>query len=992
MSKYTYHKSTEVLHKNTEAPRAYFIPYESPEKAIEDNRQKSAFFQSLCGEWDFKYFNNESCLPDLCKKDVALDYEKIDVPRNWQTYLDRGYDVPNYTNINYPYPCDPPNVPFDNPVGLYRRTFNISKEELEGKQIMLNFEGVDSCFYLYVNGAFAAYSQVSHMTSEINITKYLTAGQNEIKLAVFKWCDGSYLEDQDMWRMSGIFRDVYLLKRESDCLKDIYIHQSLSYDFRDAQLTADIQLENTDKLSWSMISPSGEQLDSGEGKIQTKIENVSLWSDEAPNLYKLLLCYNGEYICLDVGFRKIEIKNSIVYLNGKKIKIRGVNRHDSHPVLGHATPLEHMKKDIMIMKAHNVNAVRTSHYPNAPLFLSLCDRYGLLVIDESDLECHGIYVMGSMDYLSNQPEWREAFVDRARLMFERDKNRTSVIMWSLGNESGYGDNHRAMSIYIKSRDDSRLVHYEGTNALNEKDYLSLESRMYSSPAQCVEYLENPANNMPFFLCEYSHAMGNGPGDVGRYRELFNKYDNFLGGCVWEYTDHSVRIPLGDNKYGYTYGGDFNDHPNDGEFCVDGLVYPDRTPHTGFLEVKQAYLPIEITSERPQSGKFVLKNLRCFKDLSDIAIVWTVEQNGRAVASGRYDPDNAPGQEKTIELKLPEDLSGECYVNFSARQKDYTEWADKGYELGNVQFAISCDPSAFELGSGRVDDVVMLESEYEVTFKAGERAYTLSKSDAMIKSIVHAGKEMLCQSSEISVWRAPIDNDRNIKWKWMRYKYDSAKLFCSEADAFVNSSNEGVFKAKVRLAGASVPMILESEICYTVKRDGSLEVTQNVKRSENSYMPYLPRYGMDFVIEDENFTNKAEYFGYGPYESYIDKKLASRMGRFEFEVKNGFEHYVKPQENSSHYGTKYAAVKKVSGQGIKFFCKDGMSFSAQNYSARQLTKALHDYELTPKERSYISIDYKQSGCGSNSCGPELDKAYRLEEGEFAFTFTLLPDFF
>lgn len=990
--RFTFHKSLEVLHEGCEEPRAYFIPYDTPEKAIEGDREKSAYYNTLCGVWDFKFCKNEDHI-DPAVWSFSGEYDKIDVPRSWQTVLDKGYDVPNYTNLNYPYPCDPPHVPFDNPVGLYRRYFNISESELDKKEVYINFEGVDSCFYLYINDEFAAYSQVSHMTSEINITKYLRVGKNEIKVVVFKWCDGSYLEDQDMWRVSGIFREVFLLFREKSAIKDIYLHTWLSYDLIDAQLTADINATDIDALKWTLISPKGESICDGEGEIHARLEGVSLWSDEAPNLYKLLLQMGEEYICLDVGFRKIEIRNSVVYLNGKNIKLRGVNRHDSHPILGHATPYEHMKEDIMIMKRHNVNAIRTSHYPNDPRFLSLCDKYGMLVVDEADLECHGIYVItGTVDYLSGQPEWRDAFVDRAKLMFERDKNHPSVIMWSLGNESGYGDNHRAMSIYIRSKDDSRLIHYEGTNALNEKDYLSLESRMYTSPEGCIRYLESEENNMPFFLCEYSHAMGNSPGDVGKYRSLMKKYDKFLGGCIWEYTDHSVRIPLGDNKFGYTYGGDFGDYPNDAEFCVDGLVYPDRRPHTGFLEVKQAYLPIEITSEDPASGRFCVISLRYFTDLSDIVICHSIEQNGKVISGGMHQTSAAPGECEEFNVDIPENLSGNCYINFSVRQKYATEWAEPMYEMGFVQFPLKEEAVNLDPAPGiACESLEVTENDAEVSVSTGDCTYIFSKRNGMIEDIKLGEGSLISAPTEISVWRAPMDNDRNIAWKWRNKGYDKAKVHCYSVSLTENENGSVTFSANISLGAPVLPPFLHAELIYTVDTRGELTVTHKVKLADREDLPFLPRYGMIFKIEDSELTNRMKYFGMGPHESYSDKKLASHMGLFTKNVADNFEHYIRPQENSAHTDTKYASVYKISGEGLMFLSKtpEGFSFNAQNYSTETLTKARHDYELTPEKNTYISIDYKQSGCGSNSCGPELAPEYRLEEKEFEFSFSLFP---
>lgn len=988
------HRTLDILHQNCEEPRAYFIPYESEENALSGERERSAFFRSLCGEWDFAFYNSERDIPDFTSPEAVVNYDRITVPRNWQTVLGKGYDVPNYTNINYPYPCDPPHVPDDDPAGLYRTTFEISAGEISEREVFINFEGVDSCFYLYVNNEYAGYSQVSHMTSEINVTKYLRPGENEIKVLVFKWCDGSYLEDQDMWRMSGIFREVYLLFRPLNRIKDIFVKTSLSYDLLDARLTAEVQTKDSSALSWKLFSPDGTLEAEGQAEPDVRVNNVKLWSDEKPSLYTLLICFNGEYIAQKIGFRKIEVRNKVVYLNGQKIKLRGVNRHDSHPVLGHTTPMDHMIRDIMIMKRHNINAIRTSHYPNDPRFLSLCDKYGMYVVDESDLECHGIYQMGSMDWLSCQSEWRDAFVDRAKRMFERDKNHASVVMWSLGNESGYGDNHRAMSLYIKSRDDSRIIHYEGCRTVKdgqtqvETDYVDIESRMYSSPEDVVNYVENQNYTLPFFLCEYSHAMGNGPGDLSAYRELMNKYDEFLGGCVWEYTDHSVRIPLGNGKYGFTYGGDFDDHPNDGNFCVDGLVYPDRRPHTGMLELKQAYVPIQIDAVDVENGIFSVRSLKYFTSLEGIRLIWTVTSGKKTVGDGTIDLCALPQQTEEIKVDIPEGLTGRCYLNFSVRQSYFTEWADKGYEIGHFQFAL---PSAPEKKVGRKRyGIKTEEDEYSVRITAGNTVYIFDKISGMLCGINNAGADLLLSPVLPGVWRAPMDNDRNIRWKWQERKMHSASVKCRGTSLSASQDGESAtFSADISLGGYTVRPILDASIVYTVDGTGELKITQKVNVSDKDDMPFLPRYGMTFVIDDSDNSAMMSYFGEGPFESYEDKRLASHTGYFESSVADNFEHYVMPQENSSHCGTFEASVRRPDGTGLAFFSDNGFSFNAQNYSREQITKAEHDYELIPENKVYISIDYRQSGSGSNSCGPSLAKPYRLDEKEFCFEFTVRP---
>jgi len=988
--KLIYHKSLDVLHLGCEESRAYFIPYESEEKALADNREESAEFISLTGDWDFAFFATPRDIPEFTDPAESVSYDKMYVPRNWQTVLGKGYDVPNYTNVNYPYPCDPPHVPDDIPSALYRRSFSLTSADIIGKKVFINFEGVDSCFYLFINDSFAAYSQVSHMTSEIDVTGFVKEGENDIKVLVFKWCDGSYLEDQDMWRMSGIFREVFILVRPVDRIRDIYVRTRLSYDYIDGRISAEIDAPDRSKLGWKLLSPCGELVASGIGEPEVKVENALLWSDESPALYSLVLSYNGEYICQKIGFRSIEVRSKVVFLNGKKIKLRGVNRHDSHPLLGHATPMPHMLRDIMIMKRHNVNAIRTSHYPNDPRFLSLCDKYGMYVIDESDLECHGIHVMGSVSYLSCQPDWRDAFVDRAKRMFERDKNHACVIMWSLGNESGYGDNHRAMSLFIQSRDNTRLIHYEGCNTngredgAQESDYISIESRMYTSPEGCEQYIANDNFKLPLFLCEYSHAMGNGPGDVGRYREVMLAHDEFLGGCIWEYTDHSVRIPLGDGKYGYTYGGDFGDKPNDGVFCVDGLVYPDRRSHTGFLEVKQAYAPVRINAIDADKGVFEVDSLRYFTPLSDMRLIWYVSENGRVVSEGAFDLDTLPQSSSVIEIEIPEKLVGMCYADFSVRQKIYTDWADKGYEIAHFQFELSSDKKAAAL-IGRPRNIALSDEAGRFIISAGDISYTFDKLSGMLAQINRAGEDMLVSEVLPGVWRAPTDNDKEIKWRWYERGMKDARVKCYSCE----SVGSDTVVTKFALGSYTVRPVLRGEITYTVKSDGSLDIRQEISVDASDRMPFLPKYGLTFVTHDEDNSAQMSYFGMGPYESYEDKCLASHMGLFEKKVSENFEHYIRPQENSAHCKTVFATVTRPYGSGLRFTTDTAFSFNAQNYSAVGLSEKAHDYELVPEGRVYISIDYRESGIGSNSCGPALAKQYRLDEKQFSFSINVKP---
>ena len=985
-----YHQSTETLHVGCEKPRAYFVPFPCGCASKHAERGESTFFKSLCGEWSFKFFKSVNDVCDLSTEGS----DKLTVPMSWQMALGRGYDVPNYTNVNYPIPYDPPFVPDENPCGLYSRKFTVPAA-MAGKKIYLNFEGVDSAFYVWVNDEFAAYSQVSHMTSEIDITSLVHAGDNEIKVLVLKWSDGTYLEDQDMWRMSGIFREVYLLFRDETHIRDIFVHCDLDDSFTDADFTVDVDVTGKATVEWTLDCPCGETISSGKcdvdesGKIVVPtIKNAKLWSDEEPNLYTLTLHCGNEYITLPIGARRVEIKDGCVVINGKKVKAKGVNRHDSHHLLGHATPVEHMVRDIMIMKAHNVNMVRTSHYPNDPRFTALCDKYGIYVCDETDLETHGARPWYA---LSRSPEWEGEYVDRVQRMVERDKNHPCVIFWSLGNESGWGQNHVAMHTWIKSRDTSRIVHYEGANYdYNDGKYLrdvtDIESRMYPNPTWCDNYCKAPERDEPLFLCEYSHAMGNGPGDLRDYWEVIEANDNFFGGCVWEFIDHSVAI--GD-KYGdpsFTYGGDFGDHPNDGNFCVDGLVYPDRRVHTGLEELKQAIMPVAVREVKP--GTVAIKSRRYFKSLSDISMAWTVKVDGKAVKSGVHpNLDIAPEAKEVFEI-IPENelpAHGTVTLDLSFRQNKPTEWADVGYEVGFAQFIyeraekIKAAPALYP--------VELCENREEYTVTVGETVYKISKFSGMITDICDNGEHLITKPVVPQIWRAPTDNDRNVQWDWRNSGIHNAKVKCYSTEVVKADENEAVILSKISLAAAPNEVVLRADVTYTVKYGMGIKIACDVKW--NVQKKHYPRFGMRLTMPEG--AEQMHYFGYGPNESYVDKRLASKLGEYKSTVTENYEPYVFPQENSSHWGCRWADVHTVAGHGFLFTSCEPFSFNASHFSPEQLTETRHHYELKREPETTVMLDMRMDGIGSNSCGPELAEKYRFNETEFSSSVTIKPVF-
>ena len=1022
-----YHQDPHALHVGCERPRAYFVPHHSKESAEGGNRAHSQFFLSLCGTWDFTFYESVADVPDLCHPDfLPSRVDKMPVPRSWQTMTGRGYDTPNYVNILYPFPVDPPYVPDENPCGLYHRDFFLHPEMLK-KELYLNFEGVDSCFYLVVNGKFVGYSQVSHMTSEFNVTPYVHEGKNEIAVLVLKWCDGSYLEDQDKFRWSGIFREVYLLARDPVHITDIQARPSLNADYTKGGCPTQITLTGKATLSYWLTNPEGMQIESGHidvdcrGELDFLVDAPMLWSDEEPLLYTLTIKCGEEYISLSLGFREFRIDGRVLLINGKKVKLKGVNRHDSHPYLGSATPMSHMREDLMVMKRHNINTVRTSHYPNDPRFLSLCDELGFYVINETDMETHGfaLAVAGAAhwDDLTDNPEWEEAYLDRVERMYERDKNHACVLFWSLGNEFGIGCNPRKMGDYLHARDPRNIVHSEDiTRRLNRKlhaeggdlsdaeaaewvrcDYIDVESRMYPTLEEIKEdYCHRRIYTKPFYMCEYSHAMGNGPGDLKAYWDLIYAEDGFTGGCVWEFIDHSFAV--GDEIYTkphYTYGGDFGDFPHDGNFCVDGLVYPDRTPHTGLLEYKQVIKPFSVLSFDKTTGEITLLSRRHFTDLSDMDFQWKVEQNGEVVASGSALLPLEPGEEGKI--YVPADAiphEGEVFVTVTAVQNAPTLWADAGYEIGFEQMAVSSFAAGDALSAVSLADTAtpyaMLmadEDEQSIRVTTARTAYTVDRRAGLLCGICHEGAELLASPVRPNIWRAPTDNDRKVREAWETEGYHRMTTKCYSCELVSADSQKAVVKARLSMSAVYKFPLLDLTATYTFYAEGGVVMTWEATLLQKD-APFLPRFGVEFLMPEGNEC--LSYYGRGPVESYRDKRHASAQGVYTTTVSRHFEPYVRPQENMAHTDTGFAAVTDMGGMGLMAVTTgQPFSFNCAHFTPKQLTETPHDYELVPMAETCVNLDLMQSGIGSNSCGPALAQDLRMQADQYAFTVRLLP---
>ena len=995
---FDYHKSLSALHVGCMVPRAYYVPHASEKSALRDVRSESENFLSLCGDWDFKFYENAEKLDDFTSDSFTTDgFDMMTVPMSWQTKWRQGYDTPNYTNINYPFPVNPPHIPENNPCGLYSRNFTVDSDVLAKKSVFINFEGVDSCFYLFINNKFAAYSQVSHMTGEVDITTYLHAGENNIKVLVFKWCTGSYLEDQDKFRFSGIFREVYLLFRDTLHIEDIYARQSVSADLTSATIDLELTANGKTEATAKLISPDGELVSEKKisvdkkGTAKFEIDAPLLWCDEEPWLYSLLVSCGSEVIYLPIALRRYEIKNRTIYINGKKVKAKGVNRHDSDPILGAATPYEHMVRDLHIMKRHNVNMVRTSHYPNDPRFLTLCDKLGFYVCDETDLETHGMSQIAwdKWGMLTDSDEWTESYLDRVRLMFERDKNHGCVIFWSLGNESGCGKNQRLMADYLHERMPGCLVHCEDLTArgpADNADYIDVYSRMYASPDELKNLLKT--EKRPIYLCEYCHAMGNGPGDLEEYWDLIWNHDNFFGGCVWEFTDHASADGDIYTDPQYKYGGDFGDFPNDGNFCTDGLVYPDRTPHTGLLELKQAQKPFAVTEFDRKSGKLKIKNRRYFTSLSDCDLNWNVTRNGELAAQGRFtNPAVNPQYQRTFEIPFDFDcVDGYSYLNLSLTANYATPWSEAGYELGFEQIVLCENAEKKEKTACKAVRTEIIDND--IMIHAGHTHYTVSRFTGLITAIVDNGRNLITTPVTPNVWRAPTDNDRYLKNEWFGVGMERAVTTCLSCKLEKDGDEAAVVSAEISMGAAAKREILRFNVTYTFTSDGGVTFDFDVKCGNN--IPDLPRFGVMFNMPKD--TEKLRYFGRGPVESYEDKHLASKVGLYQSSIVDHFENYVRPQENMAHNGTKWAQVYSYAGHGLMALkCDDDISFNASHYTPKMLEKTRHHYELKPLDETVFCIDKRQNGIGSNSCGPKVAEKYRFKAENFKFKFKLIPVF-
>ena len=991
-SRMIYHEDFDALHINTLPKRSYFVPFAKGQNPFEP-REASQRLELLNGEWSFKYLPSVIDLEDDFTSSV---YENtIPVPSNWQLH---GYDRAQYTNVVYPIPFDPPYVPDDNPVGVYYRSYNYKPD---GMKRILVFEGVDSCLYLYINHSFVGYTQVSHSTSEFDITPYLAGGENRITCAVLKWCDGTYLEDQDKIRLNGIFRDVYILSRPEARLEDYRVKTILDLENGSAELKvsvkgagAHIALKDKD----GALICAGDEPSCGE--FIAKVDNPSLWTAETPYLYDLTIETEDELIGEKVGFRDVRVENSTVLVNGKLVKFRGVNRHDSYADTGYYAPYDKLVADIVMMKQFNVNAVRTSHYPNSPLFCRLCDEYGLYVIDEADYEAHGCVEIPrgwrnlyedykSISLISMDTRFKKAIVDRGESLAERDKNRPCVLFWSMGNEAGYGENVLAEANRIREIDDTRLLHYESVAHANDDtpDVFDVVSRMYPWDSE-FEWRKNDENDKrPFILCEYTHAMGNSNGAMHWYTEYAYEEPLYQGGFIWDYIDQSIRTK---DRYGnttYAYGGDFDDRPCDYNFCGNGIAYGDGEESPKMQEVKYNYQNI---IAKVTDTKAVITNRSMFTNTNAFDCVVTLQRNGEKIASAPLATDVPPMESREYDLPFAHQArGGEYAVTLSFCQKEDTPWAPRGYEVAFAQGVYKVEEEEkFE----RYAPLRIVRGDFNTGVLGEHFSVLFGNLKGGLTSYRWGGKEMLKSIPKPNFWRAPNDNDcgSNMPLRYAQWKIASMYAATNATEELAKKNAHPVATenpdGSVTISytyGLGTKPDAQCELTYTVHPCGQVDV--RLDYDPVAELGDMPEFGV--ILKMDADYDQVRFYGYGPNENYVDRREGARLGIYKTTTRENVSKYLVPQECGNRTGVRWAEVTDYRGRGLRF-AGDGMEFSALPYTPHELENAMHDYELPPVHYTVIRANMQQMGiAGDDSWGAKTHEEYLLDASKhMSFTFS------
>ncbi|MGF1701082.1 beta-galactosidase subunit alpha [Photobacterium makurazakiensis] len=995
------------LHENRMAPRAYFFSYRSEKNAKTFQRELSSHYQLLSGQWNFSYFTNPLLVPEEFYSQEMTDWGNITVPNMWQM---EGHGDLQYTDEGFPFPIDVPFVPSDNPTGAYQRTFFLS-ESWDEKQTIIKFDGVETYFEVYVNGEYVGFSKGSRLTAEFDISAYAKPGTNLLSIRVMQWADSTYIEDQDMWWTGGIFRDVYLVGKELLHVQDVTVRTDFDDAYQSATLSCQVELENL------AATPAGATLEyalydnnavisqgsldnltvSGSASTQFSIDVVNpiQWNAENPYLYQLLLTLKDadgnvlEVIPQRVGFRDIKVRDGLFYINNKYVMLHGVNRHDNDHLKGRAVGMDRVEKDLVLMKQHNINSVRTAHYPNDPRFYELCDIYGLFVMGETDVETHGFANVGDLSRITNDPAWEAVFVERIERHIHAQKNHPSIIMWSLGNESGYGCNIRSMYDAAKAIDDTRLVHYEEDR---DAEVVDVISTMYSR-AQLMNAFGEFPHEKPRIICEYAHAMGNGPGGLTEYQNVFYKHDAIQGHYVWEWCDHGILARDEEGTEFYKYGGDYGDYPNNYNFCMDGLVYPDQTPGPGLKEYKQVIAPVKIRDFDAQAGTFTVDNKLWFSNIDDYTITAEIRAEGETIAVQQIKVEElAENSSREISLDIPQLDTREVFVNFTVRKDSRTAYSEANHDIAVYQFQVKEATAELEpFTTNNATALEVIESRLDYIVKGHNFALNFSKVNGKLTSWLVNGEELIASEPKLNFFKPMIDNHKQEHdgyWEpahlqIMQEHFRSINLECLNID----QANGAI---EITTTSIIAPPVFDFGMRCTYRYQINAQGQLNVELSGERYGDYphvIPVIGLDLGINGD--FDQVQYYGRGPEENYQDSKQANMIDVYQSTVADMFENYPFPQNNGNRQHVRWAALSSRAGNGIAVKPQQEINFSAWFYTSQNLHAAQHTIELEKSGYITLNLDHQVMGLGSNSWGSEVLDSYRVYMDEFRYGLTLIP---
>ncbi len=991
------------LHENRMAPRAYFFSYDSVQSAKSFQRELSNRFMLLSGQWTFNFFTNPLLVPEKFYSQKMTDWGHITVPNMWQM---EGHGDLQYTDEGFPFPIDVPFVPTDNPTGAYQRTFTLG-EQWNDKQTIIKFDGVETYFELYVNGQYVGFSKGSRLTAEFDISAYVQQGENLLSVRVMQWADSTYIEDQDMWWTAGIFRDVYLVGKEAVHVQDFTVRTDFADDYQSATLSCSVELENLThavatgyQLEYSLqdngveVAQGNCSIDDIDANRQVQfaidMNNPQQWNAENPYLYQLFITLKNsqgqilEVIPQRVGFRDIKVRDGLFYINNQYVMLHGVNRHDNDHLKGRAVGMDRVEKDLILMKQHNINSVRTAHYPNDPRFYELCDIYGLFVMAETDVETHGFANVGDLSRITNDAAWEAVFVDRAERHVHAQKNHPSIIMWSLGNESGYGCNIRSMYAATKAIDDTRLVHYEEDR---DAEVVDVISTMYSR-AQLMNYFGEHPHEKPRIICEYAHAMGNGPGGLTEYQNVFYAHDHIQGHYVWEWCDHGILARDENGEEFYKYGGDYGDYPNNYNFCMDGLIFPDQTPGPGLKEYKQVIAPVKIRAVDGSNNRFTIENKLWFSDLNDYTITADVRAEGETLRTVQFKvEDLAANSAREITLALPELDERETFVNFTVRKDSRTLYSAANHDIAVYQFLLKENTATAPVFvNHNATELNVAESRLDYTITGHNFALTFSKVNGKLTSWLINGEELIQSEPRLNFFKPMIDNHKQeYEGLWqpahlqiMQEHFRTLNVETLDGKVVINTTSI--------IAPPVFDFGMRCHYCYQINAEGQLNIELRGERY-GDYPHVIPVIGLDLGINGD--FDQVKYYGRGPEENYQDSQQANMIDVYQTNVADMFVNYPFPQNNGNRQHVRWAALTNRHGTGLLVKPQQDINFSAWFCTNENLHAAQHTIELEKSGYITLNLDHQVMGLGSNSWGSEVLDSYRVYMDTFCYGLTLMP---